>query len=71
MDKAKREQCVNQMMSYITGASLTGMIYIGDRLGLFKLMAGAGPLSAPEVAAKGGFQERYVREWLSASDAVR
>ena len=70
MDKAKREQFVGQMMGYLTGASLTGMIYIGDRLGLFKTMAGAGPLSASDLAAKGGLQERYVREWLAAMAAA-
>lgn len=70
MDKAKREQFVGQMMGYLTGASLTGMIYIGDRLGLFKTMAGAGGLSAAEVAAKGSLRERYVREWLAAMAAA-
>ena len=70
MDKSKREQFVNQMMGYVTGAALSGMIYIGDRVGLFKAMAGAGPVSAAELAAKAGLQERYVREWLSAMAAA-
>jgi SAM-dependent methyltransferase len=70
MDKAKREQFINQLMGYVTGASLSGMIYIGDRVGLFKAMAGAGPLSIAETAAKAGLQERYVREWLSAMAAA-
>jgi ubiquinone/menaquinone biosynthesis C-methylase UbiE len=46
------------------------MIYIGDRVGLFKAMAGAGPLSVAETATKTGLQERYVREWLSAMAAA-
>ncbi|MGE0680588.1 MAG: methyltransferase domain-containing protein [Candidatus Binatia bacterium] len=70
MDKAKREQFINQLMGYVTGAALSGMIYIGDRVGLFKAMAGAGPLSVAELAAKTGLQERYVREWLSAMAAA-
>src|SRR5215831_14288941 len=70
MDKAKREQFISQMMNYVTGAALSGMIYIGDRVGLFKALAGAGPLSVAEVAAKTGLQERYVREWLSAMAAA-
>jgi len=70
MDKAKREQFINQAMNYVTGTALSGMIYIGDRVGLFKAMAGAGPLSIPEAAAKTGLQERYVREWLSAMAAA-
>src|SRR5262249_52740469 len=70
MDKAKREQFINQMMNYVTGAALSGMIYIGDRVGLFKTMAGAGSLSIAETAAKAELQERYVREWLSAMAAA-
>jgi ubiquinone/menaquinone biosynthesis C-methylase UbiE len=69
MDKSKREQFVGQMMGYITGAALSGMIYIGDRVGLFKAMAGAGSVSVTELATKAGLQERYVREWLSAMAA--
>lgn len=70
MDKAKRERFVKQVLDYVTGASLTGMIYIGDRVGLFKALAGAGPLSVTETARKAGLQERYVREWLSAMAAA-
>jgi SAM-dependent methyltransferase len=70
MDKAKREQFINQLMGYVSGAAVSGMIYIGDRVGLFKAMAGAGPLSVTETAAKAGLQERYVREWLSAMAAA-
>lgn len=70
MDKAKREQFINQAMGYVTGAAVSGLIYIGDRVGLFKALAGAGPLSAAETARKAGLQERYVREWLSAMAAA-
>jgi SAM-dependent methyltransferase len=48
------------------GASLAGaLVVIGDKLGLYKAMAGAGPLSAAELARKTGTAERYVREWLN------
>jgi ubiquinone/menaquinone biosynthesis C-methylase UbiE len=70
MDKAKREQFINQLMGYVSSSAVTAMIYIGDRVGLFKTMAGAGPLSVAETAAKSGLQERYVREWLSAMAAA-
>ncbi|HWB44958.1 MAG TPA: methyltransferase domain-containing protein [Hyphomicrobiaceae bacterium] len=42
------------------------MVSIGDRLGLYKAMAGAGPLSSHEVARRTGCAERYVREWLNS-----
>jgi 2-polyprenyl-3-methyl-5-hydroxy-6-metoxy-1,4-benzoquinol methylase len=49
--------------------SLSGMfdiftIYLGDRLGLYQTLAAEGPLSAPELAARSGTNERHVREWL-------
>ncbi|WP_159593600.1 class I SAM-dependent methyltransferase [Chelativorans xinjiangense] len=42
------------------------MISLGNRLGLYKAMAGAGPLSAREIATRADCAERYVREWLNA-----
>jgi SAM-dependent methyltransferase len=45
------------------------MISIGNRLGLYKAMAGAGPLSAGEIATRADCAERYVREWLNAQVA--
>jgi SAM-dependent methyltransferase len=45
------------------------LVVIGDKLGLYKAMAGAGPLTSAELAAKTGTTERYVREWLSAQAA--
>lgn len=45
------------------------MISLGHRLGLFKALSGAGPISSPELAARAGCAERYVREWLNAQVA--
>ena len=45
------------------------MVSLGSRLGLYKAMAGAGPLSAKELAMRTGCAERYVREWLNAQAA--
>ena len=45
------------------------MVRIGDRLGLYAAMAGAGPLTPGEVAARAGCAERYVAEWLNAQAA--
>ena len=52
------------------GALLGGaMVVIGDQLGLYRAMAGSGPLTAAEIAEHTGTVERYVREWLSAQAA--
>jgi SAM-dependent methyltransferase len=52
-------------------AGYTGvMVSLGHKLGLYKALAAAGPLSAREVAARAGCAERYVREWLNAQAAA-
>ena len=45
------------------------LISIGHKAGLYKGMAGAGPISARELAARAGCAERYVKEWLNAQVA--
>ncbi|HEX7127262.1 MAG TPA: methyltransferase domain-containing protein [Thermodesulfobacteriota bacterium] len=45
------------------------MVSLGHRLGLYKAMAGAGPITPRELAARTGCAERYVREWLNAQVA--
>ena len=45
------------------------MVGLGSKLGLYKAMAGAGPLSSHELAKRAGCDERYVREWLNSQAA--
>jgi SAM-dependent methyltransferase len=53
------------------GAAMTGaLVLIGDKLGLYKALADAGPLTPGELARVTGTAERYVREWLSAQAAA-
>ena len=40
------------------------LMVIGEKLGLYKAMAGAGPLTSAELAERTGVAERSVREWL-------
>src|SRR5450755_1254136 len=52
------------------GATLnTALVVMGDRLGLYRALAGAGPLTPGELAARTNTAERYVREWLNAQAA--
>ncbi|WP_369356134.1 class I SAM-dependent methyltransferase [Streptomyces sp. cg2] len=52
------------------GAAVAGLCTsLGDRLGLYRAMAGAGPLTSAELAARTGLVERYVRGWLAAQVA--
>jgi SAM-dependent methyltransferase len=45
------------------------MVSLASKLGLYKAMAGAGPISAKELAERTGCAERYVSEWLNAQAA--
>lgn len=45
------------------------LIVLGEKLGLYKAMDGAGPLTSSELAARTGTAERYIREWLAAQAA--
>ncbi len=47
------------------GAAVSAvLVSIGDELGFYRALAAA-PLTAGELAAKTGTNERYVREWLA------
>lgn len=39
-------------------------VYVGEKLGLYRVLAAAGPLAPAELAERGGIHERYAREWL-------
>jgi SAM-dependent methyltransferase len=69
IDHAKLEAFAVRTINDIAAAYGGVMVSLGSKLGLYKAMAGAGPLSAAEVAARAGCAERYVREWLNAQAA--
>ncbi len=67
---------MDKLMSFVfravneVGATLnTALVVMGDKLGLYRTLAGAGPLTPAEVASRSGCAERYVREWLNAQAA--
>jgi SAM-dependent methyltransferase len=52
------------------GATLnSALVVMGDKLGLYRALAGNGGLSSAELADRTGTAERYVREWLNAQAA--
>jgi 2-polyprenyl-3-methyl-5-hydroxy-6-metoxy-1,4-benzoquinol methylase len=66
MNMKKVEELAFRVVGDMGGAFVMALGYIGDRLGLFKAMAGAGPVTSAELAQSTGLNERYVREWLRA-----
>jgi hypothetical protein len=45
-------------------------VYLGDRLGLYRVLRDGGPATAPELATRAGIDERYAREWLEQQAAT-
>ncbi len=66
---SRAEQLAQRIFEHNTAAYMVGAAYIGDRLGLFKAMSGAGALTADQLAAKTGLDKRYLYEWLRAMAA--
>jgi SAM-dependent methyltransferase len=52
------------------GATLNAaLVVMGDKLGFYRAMAGAGPVTPADVAGRTGTAVRYVEEWLNAQAA--
>jgi SAM-dependent methyltransferase len=68
-DESKLNAFMNQAVLDMGAGMHAALVIIGDKLGLYKAMAGAGPLTPAQLAAKTNTNERYVREWLNANAA--
>ena len=69
IDQDKLHQFLGQMVGELGAAMNASLVLIGEKLGLYKAMAGAGPMTSADLARKTNTDERYVREWLSAQAA--
>jgi ubiquinone/menaquinone biosynthesis C-methylase UbiE len=64
MDKDRVKSFADKVFEDMAGAMTAGMGYLGTKTGLFRAMAGKGPMSIEDVARHAGLQTRYVEEWL-------
>ncbi|TMH45929.1 MAG: methyltransferase domain-containing protein [Betaproteobacteria bacterium] len=64
MDKEKTRRAIDQVFRDMAGAMSAGMALVGTRTGLFRAMAGKGPMTVDEVVRASQLQRRYVEEWL-------
>jgi winged helix-turn-helix protein len=69
IDQPELDALVGKAVSELAAGYSGVMIDIGARLGLYKAMAGMGPMTSGEVARAAGCAERYVREWLNGQVA--
>ena len=61
-----------QLFSKLEGAVTSGMVHLGDRLGLYVAMRAAdGPMTSRELADATGLHERWVREWAYNQASAR
>jgi SAM-dependent methyltransferase len=69
VDEAKLNEFIGKAVSEWGAAYGVLLTFLGDRLGLFKAMVGAGELTPEELAKKTGTHPRMIREWLAAQAA--
>ena len=69
IDMEKLEAFVFRAVDEVGATLNTALVVMGDRLGLYRALAGAGPLTPTELTGRTGTAERYVREWLNAQAA--
>ena len=65
-DKTRAKAFTQQLMGDIAGSVAMHLCVIGDRLGLFKNLAAAGPADAATFATRNNIDQRYALEWLEA-----
>src|SRR4029077_16024420 len=68
IDMNKLNAFIGQFVTDLGATVHTGMVVIGEKLGLYKALAG-GPMSSAQLAAKTKTDERYLREWLASQAA--
>jgi len=69
INEAKLHEFMMKAVGEMGAAMNAALILVGDKLGIYKAMAGAGPMTSEEIAVKTKTHERYVREWLAAQSA--
>lgn len=65
IDETKLESFLGSFIGDFGAALSLSLIYIGDQLGLFKAMAGAGGMTPAQLAEKTDTHERYLLDWLN------
>ena len=60
-----------QVWNYKQGQMVSLMIQLGDRLGLYAALDGAGPTTVDELATRTGLHARWLLEWLRGQAAAR
>lgn len=68
--ETQRDELVERLFAASLGMGEVLTVYLGDALGLYRALEGAGSMTARELAQKAGIFERYAREWLEQQAAA-
>jgi SAM-dependent methyltransferase len=69
LDETKLQEFIGKVVNEWGAATGALTIFVGDRLGLFKAMAGAGELTPEELARRTATHPRMIKEWLAGQAA--
>ena len=69
INQATLDEFLGRFVSDVAATFHAANVVIGDKLGLYKALAAAGPCSSADLAERTGTTERYVREWLRGQAA--
>ncbi|HZE67703.1 MAG TPA: class I SAM-dependent methyltransferase [Sporichthyaceae bacterium] len=70
MGESKLGKYLGTMVGYMTGTGVCYGVWLGDELGLYRAMSGAGPMTPAEVAAAAETNPRLTAEWLRQQAAA-
>jgi SAM-dependent methyltransferase len=70
VDGNKLNELLGKMLGDVGAAMGAALVLLGDKFGLYKALATAGPMTAADLAARTHTVERYVREWAAAQAAA-
>ncbi len=66
VDEVKLDQLIGQFVTDFGAAMHGATVVIGDKLGLYKVLAAKGPVTGASLAEHTGYDVRLVEEWLNA-----
>lgn len=64
LDQDKLDALMGLAVNDFGAAASSVLVYVGDKLGIYRALADGGPQTAAELATRTGLQPRLLREWL-------
>lgn len=71
LDQDEVNAFASNVWNYKQGEVVSLMIHLGDRLGIYQALDGAGLVTPGELAEKMGLKERWLLEWLRGQAAAK